>query len=106
MALLPEESFVRAMCITRAGEKVIDHQLSLRARARVSVNLGNGTILYRGAQGLDRPDVSVWHFKLYGGVLLAGDPSAPNEEATTVCVLTAPKRAALNAKWRAGEAGL
>lgn len=103
---LPEDSFVQPFCITAGGERVIEHQLSLNARARVSESLGNGTIEYRGAQGVDRPDVSVWHFRLYGGILLAGDPRAPNEETTSIGVFTAPRRAALNAKWRSGEGGL
>lgn len=103
---LPEDSFVQPMCITAEGERVIEHQLSLNARARVSQSLGNGTIDYRGAQGVDRPDVSVWHFKLYGGIVLAGDPDAPNEKTTSIGVFTAPRRVALNAKWRSGEGGL
>jgi hypothetical protein len=103
---LPEDSFVQPMCITAAGERVIEHQLSLNARARVCESLGDGTIDYRGAQGVDRPDISVWHFKLYGGIALAGDPQAPNEEATSIGVFTAPRRVALKAKWRAGEGGL
>ena len=48
---LPEDSFVPPMCITAAGERVVDIQLSLNARARVSESLGNGTIDYRGARG-------------------------------------------------------
>ena len=103
---LPEESFVHAICVTGAGDQIIEHQLSLNANARVSENLGNGTIEYRGAQGVDRSDVSVWHFKLYGGIVLAGDPKAPDQETTTVAAFTAPRRAAFNAKWRSGEGGL
>ncbi len=103
---LPEDSFVMPMCITAEGEKMIEHQLSLKARARVSENLGNGTIVYRGAQGVDRPDVSVWHFKLYGGIALSGDPRAPDEETTSIVAFTAPRRVALNAKWRSGAGGL
>jgi hypothetical protein len=103
---LPEDSFVDAMCITAAGERIIEHQLSLNARARVSENLGNGTIAYRAAQGIDRPDVSVWQFKLYGGIVLAGDPTSPDEDTTTIAAFTAPRRAALNAKWRSSEGGL
>ena len=103
---LSEDSFVQALCITTAGEKMIEHLLSLTARSSVSERLGNGTIDYRGAQGVDRPDISVWHFRLYGGIVLAGDPRAPNEETTSIAVFTAPRRVALNAKWRSGDGGL
>jgi hypothetical protein len=68
---LREESFV-----TGAGDQTIERQLSLNANARVSANLGNGTIEYRGAQGVDRPDVSIWHFKLYGGIVLQNNSPA------------------------------
>ncbi len=104
--ILPADSLVHPMCLTRAGERVIDGLLKSNAAARALANLGNGTVEYEGAQGLDRPDVSVWKFRIYGGLVLSGDPSAPGEETSSIGVLTAPKRVALSAKWRAGDGGL
>ncbi len=103
---LPEDSFVTPMCLSDAGAGVINRLLSLNARAYISKNLGNGTVEYRGSQGLDRPEVTVWQFRLYGGIALAGDPQAPDDRTTSVGVFTGPRRAALKAQWRAGTGGL
>ena len=102
---LDSESFVQAMCLTKAGEKLIRSQIALKAKERVSNSLGNGTIDYDGAQGTDRANVSVRHFRLYGGVIL-GDSSASDEVSTSIGVFTGPKRAWLNPRLRANTKDL
>ena len=103
---LDSESFVHSMCVTKAGEAIVNWQLQLDARRRVQASLGNGTIEYWGSQGLDRLNVSVWKFRLYGGLVLAGDSSLPDEETSHVCTFTGPRRAHLDPRFRLGEGGL
>jgi hypothetical protein len=44
----------------------------MRAKARVKGNIGDGALVYEGAQGTDNPQVSIWKVSLYGGVKMAG----------------------------------
>ncbi len=106
---LDDQCFVLPMCVTQDGQAMVRSMLGLNANARVAENLGNGTIEYVAAQGIDRPDISVWLFDIYGGLVLA-DASAQHSSSTTttaaVAALTGPKRAQLNSIWRTGDGGL
>jgi hypothetical protein len=48
------------------GEEVFDLLQSGNARTRVDESLGNGTVMYVGAQG-ESPSTCVWSFSIYGG---------------------------------------
>jgi hypothetical protein len=58
----------------------------------VNANLGNGTFVYEGAQGMDCPQLTVWCFSAFGGAKLGGDPKAPDETSSRIGVLTGPAR--------------
>jgi hypothetical protein len=77
--------------------------MRLPAKARVSGNLGNGTFLYEGNQGMDNDAISAWRFSVYGDLKATGDSDAPGEGTAQIGALTGPKhvfeRANLHAKW-------
>jgi hypothetical protein len=88
---LTREHSVRAILLTTSGERLFDRYLfGMKAHDRVSANLGNGTFVYEGAQGIDCPQLSVWCFSAFGGAKLGGDPKAPDETSSRIDVLTAP----------------
>jgi hypothetical protein len=39
----------------------------------IEVNLGNGTVKYKGVRGIEDPNVTVWLIKFYGGIQLGDD---------------------------------
>lgn len=43
----------------------------MRAAQRVLIDLGNGTVVYEGIQGVDCPEITVWRFRFYGGMILS-----------------------------------
>lgn len=65
------QSNVEVSALTPDGATLFEqHLFSLRSNNRVLVNLGNGTVIYEGMQGVDAPQISVWRFRMYGGILL------------------------------------
>ena len=54
-------------------EKLFQH----RAKARLDEDLGNGTVKYVSAQGIDKPIISVWKFSLYGAYTWRMPPLFP-----------------------------
>lgn len=89
-AALGGQHGVRAITITPAGQRAFDDFFNLSARQHVDVDLGNGTFRYEGKQG-DYPELTVWRFSVYGGLVMAGDPDAPHEVATGIGAITATK---------------
>lgn len=99
---LTEDDFIEVIPLTRYGEQFFEHQFfRLRPRHHITKDLGNGTFFYQGAQGIDLPQISIWRFSMFGGILLGGDPRASNETSSTIGVLTGPKRIRRNAELKA-----
>jgi hypothetical protein len=65
---LDSDNMVLVHNLTPHGEEVFAHWLRLNARARVTGDIGEGALVYRGAQGVDNPCVSFWEISLYGGL--------------------------------------
>jgi hypothetical protein len=63
--------------------------LAMRGNAKVSEDLGKGTLAYEGSQGTDFPEMSIWLFSLYGGIKLSGDPATPQDECSLLGAVTA-----------------
>jgi hypothetical protein len=83
---------VEVISLTLRGEEFFEKNfLSLRPRARVAGNLGNGTFTYEGAQGVDNPEISVWRFSAFGGMVFAKYPGAPSEISSKIGVRTGLK---------------
>jgi len=89
---LSEDDIVDVILLSKHGEEYFEQNfMKLLPRERVAANLGNGTFLYQGSLGVDISQISVWRFSMFGGLVLSGDPSAPNETSSTIGVLTGPK---------------
>ncbi len=86
--LLTPNIFVRAGCIRKTAEKAFQDLINGNASQRAGRDLGDGTIIYEGAQGVDSPYFSIWKFLVYGGVELGGDPATPLETPTLIWGLT------------------
>ncbi|SEQ66439.1 hypothetical protein SAMN04488038_10953 [Solimonas aquatica] len=88
-----EEHTLEAMALTSFGEKFLQQNFfDLNVAQRVQVSLGEGTVQYEAVQGVDCSHITVWRFKVYGGLAMGGDPEAPNEVCNQIAVLTAPNR--------------
>lgn len=78
--ILPQTN-IEAIALTPHGATLFDrHLFSLNSNNRVLVNLGNGTVIYEGMQGVDTPQISVWRFRMYGGMLLTEDGGVGSTE--------------------------
>lgn len=70
--VLGPDCFVDVLSLTERGETLFERFKGMRARDRVRDNVGNGALVYEGAQGTDNPQVSIWELSLCGGVTMAG----------------------------------
>lgn len=78
---------VRVIIPTNAVADTFLQSFSHNARQRVSVDLGEGTIRYEGAQG-NYPELSVWAMSLYGGVVLSGQSQDPDDQSALLYAMT------------------
>jgi hypothetical protein len=69
--------------VTDAGEKMCEELLNSKAENRVTNDLGNGTIIYEGAQGLDYPQLTVWRIEMYGRMQFA---NSSDLEVSSSCI--------------------
>jgi len=84
--------------LAEAGNQLFDRFLSGHAMgALAGADLGHGTFVYEGAQGVDCPQVSIWRLSAFGGVKLGGDPKAPNATSSRFGVVTGPTQVVSNA---------
>jgi hypothetical protein len=88
--ILPSSYDVLPICLNAAGRETVAYLFSAKAQNMVQGNFGDGAFVYRGAQGND-PAFTIWEMSLMGGIVLAGDPSAPEEYSSTIGVLTGPR---------------
>ena len=89
---LTQDHIIDVIMFTRRGEEYFEKNfISLRPRACVRGNLGKGTIVYYGAQGVDCPEISVWYFSLFGGVVLCDLKDSLVETSSRIGVMTGPK---------------
>jgi len=88
---LGADSFVKACIPTFALIRQFVALLRSPAGSRVHENVGNGTLIYAGAQGTDNPQTSVWEFAIYGGVELSGG-TRPHEVVSRIYAMTGPLR--------------
>lgn len=66
-----------------------DSAARLTGREHVTEDIGNGTFLYEGLEGLDDPTLTVWRFTVYGGLVM-GDGNPPVAFPTEVIAITGP----------------
>ncbi|GAA4814031.1 hypothetical protein GCM10023232_06870 [Sphingosinicella ginsenosidimutans] len=81
--MIPQSYFVGAGLLVRRAESVLEGLIALNANARVLESLGGGLIEYEGAQAVNDPFLTIWRYRLYGGVVLT-DLANPNEAPSTI----------------------
>ena len=105
--LIGPDCVVDILGLTSHGKAFFKRFRAMRAAQRIRQDVGDGTFSYEAAQGIDNPQVSVWEFSIYGGVKLAGDPTAPGQTVSKIGVLVGPKsvfdRAEKRAMWLRGQ---
>lgn len=89
---LTAQDFVEVWTLTDAGARPFDEWLAkANARERVRRNLGNGTFVYEGAQGIDCPQVTIWYIWPYGGVHVSDNSRNAERISSRVTILTGPQ---------------
>ena len=71
--VLGPDCFVDVLSLTGRGEALFNRYQNMGARDRVRANIGNGALVYEGAQGTDNPQISVWEVSILGGAKMAGE---------------------------------
>jgi hypothetical protein len=70
--VLGADCFVEVLSLTSRGEAFFARYRKMRANNRVKGDIGDGALVYEGAQGTDNPQVSVWELTVYGGLKMVG----------------------------------
>ena len=53
-------------------QQYFDRLFAMNAKDRVRRDLGNGAVSYQGVQAVDTPQLTLWRFTFYGGLLFSG----------------------------------
>ena len=87
--LLGPDCFVDVLSLTKRGESLFAKFGKVNAKARANGNIGGGALVYKGAQGTENPQVSIWELSLFGGIKMIG---ADDKDFTSKFeVMTGPK---------------
>lgn len=89
---------IEALSLTRYGEALFDRYSKMNARQRATDNIGNGALVYKGAQGVDNDAVSFWQLSIYGGMMMASDDG--KDFTSSFGVMTGPQAIAERADAR------
>lgn len=81
--VIPADYFIGAGILARVTEPFMASLLAMKARAKVSRSIGDGLISYEGAQGTDDPNLTVWRYRIYGGIRLS-DAESSGEMPDTI----------------------
>jgi hypothetical protein len=85
---------VQTQTVTLYGlDKYEEKLFRKNARNRVSENLGNGTFVYEGVQAVDDLAITVWKFRVYGGLASYEDEIAAEMLGSHLVSMTAPSAA-------------
>ena len=68
---------------------MFDTIMSMGSKTRVSVKLGDGQFAYDAMVADEDPHLTVWKFEFFDGMLMTGDPDAPDQFAQGAGCLTA-----------------
>lgn len=86
---IPQSYAVGVSVLTRHGASFVEPFFWGQGGARVQASLGEGLVDYQGVQAIDDPALSLWRFRLYGGVRLADDPQRTSEAVDTIWGMSA-----------------
>jgi hypothetical protein len=79
-----------ASLFTNEGEAFFQQMLA-SGTTHVSGDLGAGTFTYEGAQAKDDPKLTMWRFRIYGGVDFGGDPNVYGASSLAIAVTGRPE---------------
>lgn len=74
---VPKTMWVGAGVLAPAGVAFHNRLMHMNG-VRLRGDIGGGLLSYAALRGLEPPYISAWWLRLFGGVLLAGDPSLPD----------------------------
>ncbi len=78
---LPTSYPIEILSLTDTGKKFFqDYLFSMQTTNRELINLGAGTVIYEGIQGVDTPEITVWRFHMYGGMLFSSSSGELSNE--------------------------
>ena len=88
---LPDKISIEVSMLTESGRRFYEERyFSLQAADSVSKNLANDTVIYKGIQGIDCPQVTAWLFQIYGGIILGGDKDNSELRSTEIGATSCP----------------
>lgn len=90
--MLGEDDSCEVILPASAGQAMLGRFMLMNAKAHAHRDLGCGTFIYQGIQGLDDDRISIWRFSVYGDITLTDDTAGGAEEPMQVGALTGPKR--------------
>jgi len=92
MVTFDEDCIIDVFTPTDIGQEQFDKLLfRLNARNRVYADLGKGTVIYEGAQGIDSSQISIWRILMYGGICFSGSLHSDATTGGQIIVMTGPK---------------
>ena len=78
---LDNEFSIEVLVLSDIGKDFFQREFfSKNSAQRVLEKLGDETIIYEGMQGIDCPQVSVWRFHMYGGMIMADGKQVSSTE--------------------------
>ncbi len=87
-AQIPQDS-VNAGILTERGKEITRRLLAMNAKDRAMATLAGGLIEYEGARAFDTPALTIWRYRLYGGVLFA-DVDSKGHATKNIWAFSAP----------------
>lgn len=91
--VIPATYVVGVSVWTNEGERRAAVCLPNNGLAVAEASWGEGTFWYRGVQATDDPHLSIWKFRLYGGVTLGGDSHDGLEASSNIWAMTSKEPA-------------
>ncbi|WP_068084035.1 hypothetical protein [Novosphingobium rosa] len=81
--VIPADHHVGAGSLARWVQPHLEAMLAMHGAQRVSCSIGAGLFLYEGVQGVDTPSLTIWRYRIYGGITLA-DTDQHGERSDTI----------------------
>ena len=88
-AQIPQNYSVSAGILTDRGEEITRSLLAMEAKERAVATLADGLIEYEGAQAFDDPALTIWRYRLYGGLQFA-DAKSRSHATKNIWAISAP----------------
>jgi hypothetical protein len=87
---VPKGTWVGAGVLAPAGQRFLLELMHMGGR-RLHGDIGVGLFNYAALRSMERPYISAWWLRLFGGVTLCGDPNVPGFASRDIFGLVAPE---------------